>query len=212
MAETKICGIRTPADLDCAHASGARWIGMVFFHKSPRHLSLDEASTIRHHAEVNAIKTERVALVVNTDDPGLEAIINAASPQMIQCHGTETPERIAAIRTRFGLPVMKAIRVESAETLTLAQEYDDAADRMLFDSAPLDAVLPGGTGHAFDWGIMQQWNGRKPWILAGGLNAGNVADAITISGAASVDVSSGVESAPGIKDHAAIRHFVTAAL
>ena len=128
---------------------------------------------------------------------------------MIQCHGTETPERIAAIRTRFGLPVMKAIRVESAETLTLAQEYDDAADRMLFDSAPLDAVLPGGTGHAFDWGIMQQWNGRKPWMLAGGLNAGNVADAITISGAASVDVSSGVESAPGIKDHAAIRHFVT---
>ena len=151
-------------------------------------------------------------LVVNTDDPGLEAIINAASPQMIQCHGTETPERIAAIRTRFGLPVMKAIRVESAETLTLAQEYDDAADRMLFDSAPLDAVLPGGTGHAFDWGIMQQWNGRKPWMLAGGLNAGNVSDAITISGAASVDVSSGVESAPGIKDHAAIRHFVTAAL
>lgn len=212
MAETKICGIRTPADLDAVSRSGARWIGMVFFTKSPRHLSLDEASTLRRHAEDNGLNVDRIALVVDADDAALDAVVDAVNPAMIQCHGKETPERLAEIRSRYNVAIMKAIRVANAETLNDALRYDAAVDWMLFDSAPVDASLPGGTGHAFDWGLMAQWGGRSPWMLAGGLSDGNVAEAIQISGAAAVDVSSGVEKSPGIKDHAAIQRFVQAAL
>lgn len=208
MADCKICGIRTPADLDAAARSGARWAGMVFYPKSPRHLSFEEARALRDSDAGIA----RVALVVDADDASLEAIITAAAPDLLQCHGHETPARMAAIKARFGLPLIKAIRVKDADTLAAALAYDAVADLMLFDSAPTAASLPGGTGHAFDWPLMRHWQGSKPWLLAGGLTPENVSAAIEASGAEAVDVSSGVESAPGIKDHAAIQRFVSAAL
>ena len=210
MVDVKICGIRTTADLAAAAQAGARWVGMVFFEKSPRHLSIEEATKIKD-ASVSG-HPDRVALVVNADDTELDHIMAAAEPKMIQCHGAETPERLAEIKTRFGADVMKAIRVEGQHSLDAATAYDDIADWMLFDSAPANALLPGGTGHRFDWELMQHWKGHKPWMLAGGLTVENVAEAIRVSGAAAVDVSSNVEKSPGIKDHNAIQGFVSAAV
>ena len=210
MADVKICGIRTRDDLAAASAAGARWVGMVFFEKSPRHLSLDQAALLRDASTGNT--ATRVALVVDADDAALDAIMAAAAPQMLQCHGQETPERLAEIKSRHGVDVMKAIRVADSTSLDAALAYDDIVDWMLFDSAPTDAELPGGTGHRFDWALMQQWQGRKPWMLAGGLTAANVAEAVSISGAKAVDVSSNVEKSPGIKDHNAIQDFVSAAV
>ena len=210
MADVKICGIRTPDDLAAASAAGARWVGMVFFEKSPRHLTLDQAALLRDTAMAET--TRRVALVVDADDAALAAIMTAAAPQMLQCHGRETPERLAEIKSRHGVDIMKAIRVADSTTLDAALAYDDVADWMLFDSAPTDAELPGGTGHRFDWGLMQHWQGRKPWMLAGGLTAANVAEAVSVSGAKAVDVSTNVEKSPGIKDHNAIQDFVSAAV
>jgi len=210
MADVKICGIRTPDDLAVASAAGARWIGMVFFEKSPRHLTLEQAALLRDSAMGKA--AARVALVVDADDAALDAIMAAAAPQMLQCHGGETPERLAEIKSRHGVDVMKAIRVADSTSLDAALAYDDVADWMLFDSAPADAELPGGTGHRFDWALMQHWQGSKPWMLAGGLTAANVTEAVTISGAKAVDVSSNVEKSPGIKDHNAIQDFVSAAI
>ena len=210
MADVKICGIRTPEDLAFASAAGARWVGMVFFEKSQRHLTLDQAALLRDAAIEAA--AARVALIVDADDAALDAIMAAAAPQMLQCHGKETPERLAEIKSRHGVDVMKAIRVADKTTLAAARAYDDVADWMLFDSAPADAVLPGGTGHRFDWGLMQHWQGCKPWMLAGGLTAANVGEAVSISGAKAVDVSTNVEKSPGIKDHNAIQDFVSAAV
>jgi phosphoribosylanthranilate isomerase len=212
MARTKICGIRTPEDLRCVAQAGGRWAGMVFFEKSPRHISFETAHSLREHADQMKDAPDLVALVVNADTTRLEKIAEFARPDMIQCHGSETPDDVSSIRDRFGIPVMKAFRVEGPETLANARAYDGAADMMLFDSAPLDAELPGGTGHRFDWGLMRHYTGATPWMLAGGLTPQTVADAIRISGAEAVDVSSGVEGAPGIKDHAAIQRFVSAAL
>ena len=210
MIDVKICGIRTVGDLAAAEQAGARWIGMVFFDKSPRYLSLDEASLLRDASSVAS--PARVALTVDADDAMLEAIVSAAEPAMLQCHGGEPPERIREIKSRFGLNVMKAIRVEGTHSLDAAMAYDGVADWMLFDSAPASASLPGGTGHRFDWGLMQNWKGQCPWMLAGGLTAENVARAAQISGATAVDVSSHVEKSPGIKDHDAIQGFVSAAI
>ena len=211
MAQVKICGIRTTADHDCASRSGARWVGMVFHPESPRNLSLSEASTLRDHAIAHDHGAERVALVVDPDDAFLEKVVEAAAPGLLQCHGNEDPERVNAIRRRFSLPVMKAIRVGGAESLREALAYDGVADRLLFDSAPADAVLPGGTGQAFDWKLLRGWRGSAPWMLAGGLTPENVRDAIDASRADAVDVSSGVEGSPGVKDHDAIQRFVSAA-
>ena len=212
MAQAKICGIRTTADYDCAGSSGARWVGMVFYPKSPRNLSLDEAAALSDHGVSKGLPLERVALVVEPDDALLEDIIAAAKPDLLQLHGVEPPERVDAIRQRFGLPVMKAVRIESERTLELALAYDGVADRMLFDSAPADAELPGGTGRRFDWELAKRWKGATPWTLAGGLTPETVRAAIEASGAEAVDVSSGVESGPGVKDHDAIQRFVSAAL
>ena len=212
MAQAKICGIRTTADYDCASRSGASWIGMVFFAKSPRNLTLDEAGKLRDHGKARGLAPGRVALVVDADDSDLEGIIAAAEPGLLQCHGGETPERIGAIRGRFGIPVMKAVRIRDEQSLVEALSYDGVADLMLFDSAPVDAELPGGTGHAFDWGLMRLWQGSTRWMLAGGLTPETVRAAIETSGAGAVDVSSGVESSPGVKDHEAIQRFVSAAL
>ncbi|XDZ65179.1 phosphoribosylanthranilate isomerase [Alphaproteobacteria bacterium LSUCC0684] len=212
MARTKICGIRTPEDLAIVAAAKGRWAGMVFFEKSPRHISYEDARILRQHADELKNAPDLVALVVDADDDRLAVIAEYANPDMLQCHGSESPEKIATIRDRFAIPVMKALRVTGPDTLINARAYDGAADMLLFDSAPINTDLPGGTGHRFDWGLMQHYTGTTPWMLAGGLEPGNVAEAIRISGAEAVDVSSGVERSPGIKDHAAIQRFVSAAL
>lgn len=214
MARVKICGIQNADDYIASHRAGADWVGLVFFPKSPRHLTLEQAAEIRATADAIAgIKTPLlVALVVDASDDQLDGITSAMRPDLIQCHGNESPARIAEIKSRYGIAVMKAIRVKSEESLMDATAYDGIADILLFDSAPIDATLPGGTGHAFDWGMMSAYLGTSPWMLAGGLTPANVADAIRISGTMAVDVSSGVEKTPGQKDHAAIQHFVSAAL
>lgn len=157
-------------------------------------------------------RAEKVALTVDANDATLDAIVAALGPDMLQLHGKETPERVAAIRARFGLPVMKAIGVATAADLSRTADYADVADMILFDAKPpRDAVLPGGNGRAFDWTILQGRGTEPPWMLSGGLDAGNVAEALRITGATRVDVSSGVESAPGVKDPQRIRAFVAAA-
>ena len=211
MVDVKICGIRSADDLRAVAAAGATWTGFVFFPKSPRHLSIDDAAALRSVAQRLPSAPKIVALTVDADDETLDEIMTQVQPHLIQCHGEEDPNRITAIKSRFACPVIKAIRVHDQQSLISAEAFDGHADMMLFDSAPMDAVLPGGTGHAFDWSLMRQWRGATPWMLAGGLTPENVAQAIAKSGATAVDVSSGVEDAPGIKDPAAIQRFVLAA-
>jgi phosphoribosylanthranilate isomerase len=211
MVDVKICGIRSADDLRAVAAAGATWTGFVFFPKSPRHLSIDDAAALRSAAQRLPSAPKIVALTVDADDETLDEIMTQVQPDLIQCHGEEDPNRITAIKSRFVCPVIKAIRVHDQQSLISAEAFDGHADMMLFDSAPMDAVLPGGTGHAFDWSLMRQWRGATPWMLAGGLTPKNVAQAIAESGATAVDVSSGVEDAPGIKDPAAIQRFVLAA-
>jgi phosphoribosylanthranilate isomerase len=211
MVDVKICGIRSADDLRAVAAAGATWTGFVFFPKSPRHLSIDDAAALRSAAQRLPSAPKIVALTVDADDETLDEIMTQVQPDLIQCHGEEDPNRITAIKSRFACPVIKAIRVHDQQSLISAEAFDGHADMMLFDSAPMDAVLPGGTGHAFDWSLMRQWRGATPWMLAGGLTPKNVAQAIAESGATAVDVSSGVEDAPGIKDPAAIQRFVLAA-
>jgi len=211
MVDVKICGIRSADDLRAVAAAGATWTGFVFFPKSPRHLSIDDAAALRSAAQRLPSAPKIVALTVDADDETLDEIMTQVQPDLIQCHGEEDPNRITTIKSRFACPVIKAIRVHDQQSLISAEAFDGHADMMLFDSAPMDAVLPGGTGHAFDWSLMRQWRGATPWMLAGGLTPENVAQAIAESGATAVDVSSGVEDAPGIKDPAAIQRFVLAA-
>ena len=211
MADCKICGLANLADLQVADQAKARWGGFVFYPASPRHITLNTAKQIADEADQAGFTIKRVALVVDSDDAALDAIVASLRPAMIQCHGQETPDRISAIKSRYHLPVMKALRIANVVDIESALRYDGIADWMLFDSAPRDAVLPGGTGHAFDWSLTRAYNGHTPWMLAGGLHIGNIADAIATSGAKHLDVSSGVESQPGIKDHKAITAFVLAA-
>ena len=206
----KICGLKRPEDVDAAARAGAVYGGFVFFPKSPRHLTVDEARALAVEAPVGLAK---VALVVDADDALLDAITGAVPLDMLQLHGRETPERVSEVRTRTGLPVMKAIGVAGPEDLAAIDVYSRVADQLLIDAKPpQDAALPGGDGLAFDWRLLQ---GRKywtcPWMLAGGLTPDNVADAVRLTGARQVDVSSGVESAPGVKDPGKIAAFVAAA-
>ena len=211
MADCKICGLASLADLQVADHAGARWGGFVFYPASPRHITLDTSKQIADDADQADFTIKRVALVVDSDDAALDAIVASLRPAMIQCHGKETPDRISAIKSRYQIQVMNALRIANVVDIESALRYDGIADWMLFDSAPRDAVLPGGTGHAFDWSLTRAYNGNTPWMLAGGLHIGNIADAIATSGAEHLDVSSGVESQPGIKDHEAITAFVLAA-
>ncbi len=211
MADCKICGLASLADLQIANKVGARWGGFVFYPASPRHMTLETAKQIADEADQSGLAIQRVGLVVDADDDALDAIFSALRPAMIQCHGKETPDRISAIKSRYHTPVMKALRIANVVDIENALRYDGVADWMLFDSAPRDAILPGGTGHAFDWSLTRAYHGTTPWMLAGGLHKGNIADAIAISGAKHLDVSSGVESQPGVKDHAAMAAFVLAA-
>jgi phosphoribosylanthranilate isomerase len=205
----KICGLRSPETLDCALGAGADMVGFVFFPPSPRHVDFALASALGARVGGRALK---VALSVNADDDWLAAAIAALQPDLLQLHGKETPERIAAVRARFRLPVMKAIAVETADDLACVPACAAAADRLIFDArAPRDATRPGGLGRPFDWKLLKNLDPRVPFMLSGGLNRDNVAEAIDVTKAPGVDVSSGVERAPGEKDPALIRGFIQAA-
>ncbi len=205
----KICGLSEPATLDAALDAGADMVGFVFFPRSPRHLSLDAACALGARVAGRATK---VALTVDADDATLEAIVAALDPDMFQLHGRESPARVADVRDRFARPVMKALPIATAADLAAAAAYEGAADWLLFDAPPpTGASRPGGNAAAFDWSLLR---GRAPacrWLLAGGLDPANVAAALAASGAPGVDVSSGVESSPGVKDAAKIADFVAAA-
>ena len=208
--EAKICGVSRPADIECAAAAGARYVGFVFFPRSPRNLTPDAAAALAAGAPAD-ITT--VALVVDPDDAVLDAVLSRARIDLLQLHGGEGPARIADIKRRTHRPVMKAIKVSGAEDLDAATPYFAVADRLLFDAkAPptLAGAMPGGNALIFDWSLLAGRSWPCPWMLSGGLDVDNVAEAIRISGAPAVDVSSGVESAPGVKDPARIAAFLDA--
>jgi phosphoribosylanthranilate isomerase len=205
----KICGLSTRETLDVALDAGADMVGFVFFPPSPRHLSLEMARDLGKHAKRRAIK---VALTVDADDATLANIVEALQPDVLQLHGSETVARLRDIKQRFGLPVMRAIAVETAADLASLPGYAAVADSLLFDArAPKGATRPGGLGAAFDWHVLENLDLKLPFMVSGGLNAGNVAEAVRVTRAGGVDVSSGVERAPGVKDPEMIRAFVRAA-
>ncbi len=190
----KICGLSTPETLDVALAAGADMVGFMFFPPSPRNVSLETARALGSRVQGRARK---VAITVDADDTLLASIIEALKPDILQLHGHETPQRVAAIRASFGLPVMKVLPIEAKYDLTVISNYTGVADRLLFDARPpRDATRPGGLGKPFDWHLLENLNLSIPYMLSGGLHAGNVAEALRITRAPGVDVSSGVESAP----------------
>jgi phosphoribosylanthranilate isomerase len=205
----KICGLATEEAVDAALAHGADMAGFVVYEKSPRHVSLDLAARLGDRA---GNRTRKVLLTADADDALLSAAIAALGPAILQLHGSETPERTASIRARFGLPVMKAIGIGSAADLALLPLYDAVADFLLLDAKPeLESKTPGGTGKTFDWNLLAGVKTTRPWLLGGGLDADNVAKGLAQTHAPGVDVSSGVESAPGVKDAAKIAAFIAAA-
>ncbi len=209
--KVKICGIRTPEALQAALAARADFVGFVFYPPSPRSLAPEVAAEL---AELARGKAQIVALIVDADDATIERIVSAVEPDMLQVHGSETPARVAEIAQRWGLPVMKAIKVETAADAARALDYADVARMILFDAkAPKDlaGALPGGNGLPFDWRLLDGVKDRVPFVLSGGLSPDNVAEAIRATGATIVDVSSGVETAPGVKSPDLIRQFITAA-
>ncbi|MGZ5926529.1 MAG: phosphoribosylanthranilate isomerase [Rhizomicrobium sp.] len=207
--QVKICGINSAAAADAALCAGADFGGLVFFAKSPRHLSLEQGALL---AERMRGRLRLAALVVDESDEQLAAIAARVKPDFFQLHGKETPARAADIRARFGISIIKALPVAEPADLSKASAYDDVAEMVLFDAVPAaDAARPGGHGAAFDWRILQGRNFARPWFLAGGLTPENVVRAIAVSGAKMVDVSSGVESAPGVKNQTRIAAFVAAA-
>lgn len=205
----KICGLSTPGALNVALDAGADIVGFVFFPPSPRNISFETARVLASRVQGRA---QKVALCVDADDALLEQIIEALKPDMLQLHGHETLQRVAAIRESFGLPVMKALAIEEKSDLTAIAPYEKIADRLLFDARPpREATRPGGLGKPFDWHLLDNLDLPIPFMLSGGLDPSNVAEAIRITRAPGVDVSSGVESAPGVKDHDRIRAFIRAA-
>jgi len=205
----KICGLNTPESLDVALEAGADAVGFVFFPPSPRHLGFEAARTLGARVRGRALK---VALAVDAADDWLAATIEALRPDMLQLHGKETRDRVVMVRTRFGLPVIKALPIAERADLAPIRQYASVADRILFDArAPRAATRPGGLGVSFDWRLLQGIDPGIPFMLSGGLDADNVAEALRITNAPAVDVSSGVERAPGEKDPDKIRAFVRAA-
>ena len=205
----KICGLRTPADVTAVARAGAAYAGFVFFAKSPRNVTLPEARLAALAAPPGLAK---VALTVDADDATLDAIVEAVPLDMLQLHGHESPDRVAQVRARYRLPVMKAIGLADESDLPAIFAFSTVADQILIDAKPpRGADLPGGNGLAFDWRLLAGRRWLRPWMLAGGLTAENVAEAVRLTGARQVDVSSGVESAPGVKDAARIAAFVAAA-
>ena len=204
----KICGLSTPETLDAAITAGVELVGFVFFPKSPRHLSFETAAALGKQAANRSVK---VALSVDADDALLDAITTHLKPDMLQFHGSESPARVAEAKARYGLPVMKAIGISGPADLAAVAAYDGVADRILFDAKPpKGADLPGGNGLTFDWDILTGTRLKAPFMLSGGLEPANVAEAARQTHAPAVDVSSGVESQPGVKDPARMAAFVAA--
>ncbi len=205
----KICGLSTTDALDTALDAGADMVGFVFFPPSPRNLSFKSAATLEARVRGRA---KKVALTVDADDTILAYIVDALGPDILQLHGNETAMRVAAVKAKFKLPVMKAIAVENKADLAAIARYAAVADHLLFDArAPREATRPGGLGKAFDWHLLENLHRGAPFMVSGGLDAGNVGEALHITRAAGVDVSSGVERAPGQKDLDKIRAFIRAA-
>ncbi len=202
----KICGVTTPEAVEASIAAGAAYLGLVFFPRSPRALELDQAVRL---AETARGRAKVVALVVDADDAALARIRDAVRPDLFQLHGAETPARAAEVRTLTGAGVIKALPVSTHGDLDAAEAWREAADHLMLDARPpKGADRPGGMGHSFDWSLLQGRDLGRSWFLAGGLTPDNVAEALAITGAPMVDVSSGVESAPGVKDPALIRAFL----
>ncbi len=208
-AIVKICGLSTPETVEVALTSGAEMLGFVFFPASPRHISLTAAREFSSMVKGKALK---VALAVNPDDHLIENIIETLKPDILQLHGDESIARVRDLKQKFRLPLMKALPIATAADLTKVPGYAAAVDRILFDARPpKDATRPGGLGATFDWTLLSGLNLAVPYMVSGGLNAANVAEALRITGAGGVDISSGVESAPGVKDPDMIREFIRAA-
>lgn len=205
----KICGLSTPETLEAALAAGADMIGLNFHPKSPRYATLERAKEL---AAIARGKTAIVALVVDWSEPQAAELAEALKPDWFQFHGRETPEQTAALRRAVGRPVMKALGIATAEDLKAVPAYRDAADLVLLDAKPpKDAAFPGGHGRPFDWGLLAGLDPSQRFMLSGGLDPANIAEAIRVTRPAGVDVSSGVESAPGVKDPARIAEFIAAA-
>jgi phosphoribosylanthranilate isomerase len=205
----KICGLSTRETLDVALGSGADMVGFVFFPPSPRHISLETARELGKQAKGRALK---VALTVDADDATLDNIVETLRPDILQLHGKETTARLRDIRAKFGLQLMKVLPVETLADLAPLAGYADVADRILFDArAPKGATRPGGLGAVFDWHLLENLDLKLPFMVSGGLNPDNVAEAVRVTGAGGVDVSSGVERSPGVKDPGMIRDFIRAA-
>lgn len=202
----KICGLKTPEAVASAVEAGAQYLGFVFFEKSPRNVSVPVARDLALDVPVGVAK---VALVVNATDAELDRLMGEVPIDMLQLHGAEDLDRVKAIRARYGLPVMKAVGVSTPQDIQALDAYGLVSDQVLVDAkAPKGAALPGGNGLSFDWRLISKRGWNAPWMLAGGLTAENVVQAIQLTGAKQVDVSSGVESAPGVKDAAKIRAFI----
>ena len=204
----KICGITTPATLDAAIAARADYVGLMFYSPSPRNVSPPQAADLAARASGRIAK---VGVFVDADDSALGVAVAAGNLQALQLHGGETPQRAAQLRARFGLPVWKVLAVSSASDIARADAYAGAADLILFDAKTPRGALPGGMGLVFDWSLLGAYRGELPWGLAGGLTSDNVAEAVRLTGAPLVDTSSGVESAPGVKDVDKIAAFCKAA-
>lgn len=206
--DIKICGLKTDAALVAALAGGASHVGFIFFPRSPRYVAPSEAGRLRQAVRGRA---RAVAVSVDADDAFLDEIVAGMQPDMLQLHGHETPERVAAVKARYGLPVVKALPISEAADLAAVDPYLGIADRFLFDAKPpKDAVLPGGNGVAFDWRILAGLDGRIDYMLSGGLNAGNIGEALRLANPPGLDVSSGVESEPGVKEPVLIEEFFRA--
>ena len=204
----KMCGLRTAEDVAAAAAAGAQYVGFVFFDRSPRKVTYAEASSL---ALATPDGIAKVALTVDADNAALDALTATVPLDMLQLHGGETPARVAEIKDRYGLPVMKAIGIGVASDLAQIDLYSGVADQLLIDAKPpKGAVLPGGNALAFDWSLIAGRRWALPWMLAGGLTPGNAAEAIERTGAHQLDVSSGIESAPGVKDASLMRAFAAA--
>ncbi|GAA0615817.1 phosphoribosylanthranilate isomerase [Brevundimonas kwangchunensis] len=204
----KICGLTTPDTLDAALAGGAAFVGAVVFPKSPRHIDPLHAATLFDRARG---KTGVVAVTVDADDALLTEIALILKPDLIQLHGSETPGRAAQVRTLTGAGIIRALSVRTAADIEAATVWAPVVDHLMFDAKPPEgSALPGGVGATFDWTLLAGRTFPRPWFLAGGLDAGNVGEAVRITGAPLVDVSSGVESAPGVKDPARIAAFLDA--
>ena len=211
MVDVKICGISSLADYQACQEAGARWIGMVYYPGSPRHLDIAALAKLADHIEkLPNAGPQRVLLTVDQTLASLRTLITASRPGFLQLHGQETIDSAITIKAEFNLPIIKMIPIENRADLTACALWDGVADWLIFDAKVGKGTQPGGTGHRFDWTILSHYHGRTPWMLAGGLTIDTVAEALTISGASAVDVSSGVEHQRGKKDENKIHDFIRA--